>query len=1292
MKQLRGEVFMKSFKYFILLGVLFFIIIFQGIDSSYAGTLNATLGGGGGITLVADFCGDFDCTLDSDYVQIIIPYQCVVAREDDVCSLTAYDAFICPHPGQTRGYRADALGGRIIEQTGLCGGYSSYATASVTDTEDIFLEIVSPSGERVEKGVVPIAVDYNFKYDNTDACGRTASRWISGTGISLSGLPVSGTATGSITYTQTGYYKITETASCGFGKIVDKTVYVGNPEADHDNVMWPMGNRDNTKPANNPTIDHPCVMAGKPVSVVSGKVETTETDFSLSGIMPINFVRYYNSRNTENGKFGPRWSHPFDKRAVAWGNNSYKIITDDGTIYYYTDNDGDKIYQPELPKGLKSKVIKNPDNTIVREFNNGMKEEYDRYGYLTGIVDRNGNRISLTRDSYYKLTKITDPSGREINISYASNLISQITLPNGNTINYTYLSGKLQKVTYPDGSQRIYEYSVYNLTGIKNEKGNYIEKHIYDAQGRAITSSADGTNELITINYIDDAHSTVTDSFGRVTTYTFDKSKGMSHATNISGPGCKECGQGNVSYSYDDNLNMTSITDGNGNVTTFTYDSNGNMLTKTEAYGTPLQRTITYTYEPTYNQVTSITDPLGRTTNFAYDIVGNLTSITDPAGAITSFTRNTQGLITQITDAQGNSTDFTYDLYGNIATITDSLGNVTSYTYDVMGKLLSVTDARGNQTNYTYDLRDRLTQVRDSLNNLTTYTYDLAGNLTAITDAKGNATQFLYDSINRLIRETNALGNQRNYTYDSQSNLISKTDANGQTTTYTYNDYNRLITISHPGGSQSTFTYDTLGNLTGASNPNISYTITYDALNRKTSITDNLSRTINYTYDANSNRATMVDPTGTTTYVYDVMNRLTSMTDPAPRTYTFTYDNLGRRTSLNLPNGITTSYTYDNLSRLLSIINGSISSNSYSYDNVGNRASMTDPSGTHNYAYDVIYRLLQATHPAPPTEQFTYDEVGNRLTDGSGNSYFYNNANRLLNYNGVTFTYDTNGNMTSRVDSCGTTTYTWNSEDRLTGISGFKPDCSTLVASYKYDPFGRRIEKNINGVITKYLYDEEDIIAEYDGNNQLVAHYIHGPGIDEPLSMEKNSQKYYYHVDALGSVTAITDSVGTVVQRYNYDSFGNITYMQDPNFIQPYTYTSREYDPDSGLYYYRARYYDAKVGRFISEDPIGLKGRINIYVYVGNNTVNRIDPSGKMAAVTGGVIAIGGGGAVLGFTYCMDNCMGGIDTCQKKDPFDENWNNKFAQCAKLCVSPTGLWEFLIEPLGASLKAIIEGSH
>jgi RHS repeat-associated protein len=139
--------------------------------------------------------------------------------------------------------------------------------------------------------------------------------------------------------------------------------------------------------------------------------------------------------------------------------------------------------------------------------------------------------------------------------------------------------------------------------------------------------------------------------------------------------------------------------------------------------------------------------------------------------------------------------------------------------------------------------------------------------------------------------------------------------------------------------------------------------------------------------------------------------------------------------------------------------------------------------------------------------------------------------------------------------------------------------------SYAYDGFGRRVKKNVNGTITYYIYDNEDIRFETDENGTIIAEYIHGPGIDEPLAMRRDGQNYYYHVNGLGSITALTDSSKVVVQSYVYDSFGQII-SQSGNIQNPYTYTAREYDSEIGLYYYRARYYDAYIGRFISEDPI----------------------------------------------------------------------------------------------------------
>ncbi len=158
--------------------------------------------------------------------------------------------------------------------------------------------------------------------------------------------------------------------------------------------------------------------------------------------------------------------------------------------------------------------------------------------------------------------------------------------------------------------------------------------------------------------------------------------------------------------------------------------------------------------------------------------------------------------------------------------------------------------------------------------------------------------------------------------------------------------------------------------------------------------------------------------------------------------------------------------------------------------------------------------------------------------------------------------------------------------------------------------------------------------------------------------MIRGGQTYYYHADGLGSIVAITNATGAVVQRYEYDSFGNITYQQDPNFKQPYTYTGREYDEESGLYYYRARYYDAKVGRFITEDPIGLDGGdVNFYSYVGNNPVNWIDPTGLLCVYSQSTGSLTCTDDVLGYQYLKCKGYAGRGFFGFNNPDAQNWPN-----------------------------------
>jgi YD repeat-containing protein len=292
---------------------------------------------------------------------------------------------------------------------------------------------------------------------------------------------------------------------------------------------------------------------------------------------------------------------------------------------------------------------------------------------------------------------------------------------------------------------------------------------------------------------------------------------------------------------------------------------------------------------------------------------------------------------------------------------------------------------------------------------------------------------------------------------------------------------------------------------------------------------------------------------------------------------------------LTRPNGVNTSYTYDALSRLLGVLhNGGAlpGSTSYSYDAAGNRASKTavqqaDPnpvSVTSSFSYDNIYELTQAVVNGTVAESYSYDAVGNRLSSAGPVSYNYNASNELTSTSAATYTYDNDGNTISKTTSAGMTSYTWDFENRLASVT--LPGTGGTV-NFKYDPFGRRVEKIAPTTgTTVYAYDGDNITEELGGGGNLLAHYTQATGIDEPLAMTSTGGTYYYHPDGLGSITSLTNGSGQLANSYVYDSFGNLT-ASTGTVTNPFQYTGREFDSETGLSFYRARYYDPSSGRFL---------------------------------------------------------------------------------------------------------------
>jgi RHS repeat-associated protein len=272
------------------------------------------------------------------------------------------------------------------------------------------------------------------------------------------------------------------------------------------------------------------------------------------------------------------------------------------------------------------------------------------------------------------------------------------------------------------------------------------------------------------------------------------------------------------------------------------------------------------------------------------------------------------------------------------------------------------------------------------------------------------------------------------------------------------------------------------------------------------------------------------------------------------------------------------------------------------------------------YAYDNASRLTEITYTQNGTTvlgnlTYEYDKNGNRIKTGGSfartglpqavASTAYNAVNHQTTFGDKTLTYDNNGNLQTITDSSGTTTYTWNARNQLVEISG-----SGVSATFVYDGLGRRKKKTINSDVTEFLYDGLNPVQETSGSTVL-ANILPGLGIDEFLTRTDvvAGVTGAFLTDALGSPVAVTDNAGAVQTEYTYEPFGKTT-VSGTSITNPYQYTGREND-GTGLYYYRARYYHPQLQRFISEDPIEFAaGDVNLYVYVWNNPLAYIDPSG----------------------------------------------------------------------------------
>ncbi|MGD8813064.1 MAG: Ig-like domain-containing protein, partial [Anaerolineales bacterium] len=756
----------------------------------------------------------------------------------------------------------------------------------------------------------------------------------------------------------------------------------------------------------------------------------------------------------------------------------------------------------------------------IDPLDNATSYAYDNLGRMLSATDPLGNTAQYTYDALGRLIAITDAMGQITRYEYDANGNTTAEVnPLGRRTSFVYdVANHLVSITYPDGSVRSYAYDSRGRLTRETDPTGLVARYAYDLAGQLLSiTHADGTAQESTTSYGYDAAGrrisetdplgntttftydaagqqiAMTDPLGGITTYAYDDAGRLTAITDPEGRQTRHIYDQrgrliqttypdgtSVSRSYDGSGQLLSATDQGGRVTRNAYDAAGRLLSTTLAHGTVDAGTTTYAYDAAGRRVSTV-DPLGNAALAEYDALGRMIRSIDPLGNAMSYVYDAVGQMISMTDPNGHQTAYAYDAMGRRILTTFADGSTSGSSYDAAGRLLSDTDQTGAVTAYAYDAAGRLRSVTDPLGHTTTYNYDLIGNLISIIDPNAHQTSFAYDALGRQVGKTWPDGSFETFAYDGVGNLLSHRLADGNTNTFAYDAMGRMLQRNTFDGQITSFAYTPTGRHQSTLDERGTTQYEYDNRDRLVRIIHPAGQEITYSYDAAGNQLSMTTAAGTTAYAYDAAGRLAGVTDPLAGTSTFSYDAAGMRTQLLLPNGVTVDYSYDPLNQLISLVqhNGIdiLASYDYTLGPTGNRLRVVDYDGSSiEWTYDAAYRLLGETRfesggsPIGETS-FTYDAVGNRMSmtvDGVTTNYSYNALDQMLSAGTASFSYDGRGNLIQIVDGAETTIYTFDALDRMIGVS--LPDGSS--AAYAYDPAGRRVQQDIGGTVTNFLWDQ----------------------------------------------------------------------------------------------------------------------------------------------------------------------------------------------------------------------------